>query len=155
MKRYSEVAVRWARRDAPTVPLPAARVTALEYYGAKVMPDYSGWWVYALASRLDMHVFYVGQSDNLISRLRDHSYNPQFRGLLDWRRIYLVPVPHQGRADVVELELIDAYQPEYNKIGRADELREKARDLNRPRIGGWNRGVPRGQASGLDRKQVK
>lgn len=133
--------------DALTMPLPQAapRVTALEYYSARLMPDYSGWWVYALGARTDGHIFYSGQTDNLISRLRDHSY--QHKDLFDPARVYLIPVEHQGRADVVELELIDFYQPERNTVGREADLRGRARRLNKPDVAGWNAGLDRKQAT--------
>ena len=127
--------------EAPTLPLP--RVTALEYHGAQLLPDLAGFWVYALGSRLDRHVFYVGQSENLLSRLRDHSY--QHKDLFDPGQVYLVRVPNQSRADVVELDLINFYQPERNQVGRTADLSQRVRRLNKPDVGGWN---------ALDRKQA-
>jgi hypothetical protein len=120
--------LRRTRRSSPAAE--PRRVTALEYYGAKVMPDYSGWWVYALGAASDGHVFYAGQSNSLLRRLDDH--RREYPELFDWAQVYLIPVTGQAHADRVELELIDYYQPECNVVGRADELAAHLRRENRP-----------------------
>ena len=137
--------LRRARQDAPTVPMAAPRPSALEYYGARMLPDLSGWWVYALGACDDGRIFYVGQSNNLISRLRDWSY--QHKDLYDPAKVYLIPVGNEARACVVELELIDHYQPERNQVGKTDELRAKVYLLSKPAIGGWNARLDRKQAA--------
>jgi hypothetical protein len=109
-------------------------VTALEYFKAALMPDYGGWWVYALgacdADPRPGHVFYAGQSEHLLRRVADHANT--YRQLFDPARVWLVKVRDQARADLVELELIEFYQPEYNAVGRADVLRARLRRQNKP-----------------------
>ena len=103
-------------------------ITALEFRRAAVMPDYSGWWVYCLGRAglpvsTPGFIWYAGQSESLLRRLDDHrrAY-PQLYG---WDRVYLVSVRDEYQACLVELEMIDFYQPEYNTMGRADELRRR------------------------------
>jgi excinuclease UvrABC nuclease subunit len=100
---------------------PPRVVTALEFRQAQLMPDYSGFWCYALGHRVDRHIWYAGQSESLLRRLDDHRRaHPE---MFDQAQIYLIPVRDQAQADLVELELIDYYQPECNRSGRADDLR--------------------------------
>jgi hypothetical protein len=106
-------------------PSPRREVTALEYYGAVRLPDLSGWWVYALGAKADGHIYRAGQSDNLISRLRDHSYT--FKDLWDPEQVWLIRVRDQQQADVREAELIDFYQPETCTAGRRAELEKRMR----------------------------
>jgi hypothetical protein len=120
---------RWSRRTVTADPAPAPRVTALEYYGAVLLRDLSGWWVYALGDIGDGHVFYAGQSENLLSRLRDHAYT--FKAQFDPAQVWLVPCASQADADRKELELIDFYQPEHNSAGRTEVLRQLARGRTR------------------------
>lgn len=119
----------WLRRAQPE---PAARPvpTMLEVYGARLLPDLSGWWVYALADRGDRHVFYVGQSDHLLSRLRDHGYT--FKDQYDPRQVYLIPCLGEPEACIRELALIDWYQPERNTLGTTEKLRARVAGLNKP-----------------------
>jgi hypothetical protein len=119
----------------PRVPAePARQVSALQFLGAVLLPDLSGWWVYALGDVADGHVFYAGQSDHLISRLRDHSYS--YRAQFDPARVYLVRVADQAQADLYELMLIERYAPECNSVGRREELAKRCRAQNKP---GWAR----------------
>lgn len=121
---------RWIRSRRPAPPEPPAGVTALEFLGARRMPDMGGRWVYALCDAADGHVFYAGQTDNFYSRLRDHSYN--FKGQFDPARIYVVPCADQAEADLHELLLIRRYEPERNTVGRRDELEGRLRKANKP-----------------------
>jgi hypothetical protein len=113
----------WRRR--PAEPEAPRRVTALEYYGAKMLPDLSGWWVYALGARTDGHIFRAGQSESLLRRLDD--YQREYPDLYDPRQVYLIPVADQHQADLREAELIDFYQPEKNTAGRRSELERRLR----------------------------
>lgn len=109
-----------ARKQAAQPEQPP-RLSALEYHEAELMPDYSGFWCYALGHRDDGHIFYAGQSESLLRRLDDHRRShPE---MYDMRRIYLIPVRDGAQADLVELQLIDFYQPECNLAGRTDDLR--------------------------------
>jgi hypothetical protein len=117
------------RRPAPE-PEPPRRQTPLEFYGARLLPPLHGWWVYALEDRARPGViFYVGASEKLVSRLRDHSYAYPER--YDPERVWLIPVDGQAQADLVELSLIDHYQPECNTLGRREELQGRLRSRNR------------------------
>jgi hypothetical protein len=119
-------AVMPRRRAQPAEP---REVTALEYYGAVLLRDLAGWWVYALGDVTDRHIFYAGQSANLLSRLRDHSYT--FKTQFDPAQVWLVPCKNQADADRKELELIDYYQPEHNTVGRAQELERLVHGANK------------------------
>jgi hypothetical protein len=134
--------VPWLRRaPAPAVPERPAP-TMLEVYAARLLPDLSGWWVYALGASTDGHVFYVGQTNHLVSRLRDHGYT--YRELYDPRRVYLIPCDGEGDACIRELTLIDYYQPERNTVGTTEVLRRRVAAL----------GKPTGHARALDRSQA-
>lgn len=125
--RYRRIHVR---RQAPA-PAEPRQVTALEYYSARLLPDYTGGWVYALGASTDGRVFYVGQSESVLRRLYDHSLaNPD---LFDWTRVYLIACRDQLQMDARELECIDHYQPERNSAGRTADLRRRvaARVLTR------------------------
>jgi len=137
--RYRRIHIR--KQAAEPAEQPRA-VTALEFRQAQLMPDYTGWWVYALPHRDDGHIFYTGQSESLLRRLDDHRRaHPQ---MFDPKRIYLIPVRDQAQADLVELELIDYYQPECNRSGRADDLRRIAHQRTR---GGRTRAVDASQGT--------
>jgi excinuclease UvrABC nuclease subunit len=116
----------------------------LEVYQARLLPDLSGWWVYALTDRADGHVFYVGQSANLLSRLRDWSY--QFKEQYDPHGIYLVPCIGEPEACIRELALIDFYQPERNILGTTEKLRARVAGLNKPH-GKLSRSLDQSQAA--------
>lgn len=135
----------WLRRaqlvTEPERPAP----TMLEVYQALVLPDLSGWWVYALGAATDRHIFYIGQSDHLLSRLRDHSYN--YPDLWDPRQVFLVPCIGEPEACIRELALIDFYQPERNTLGTTEKLRARVAALNKPR-GKHDRSLDRSQATG-------
>jgi glutathione S-transferase len=139
---------RAGRLDWPDPP-----VTPLELYGARLAPDFSGWWVYALADKpgsawSDGRVWYAGQSDHLWSRLRDHYYKfgARFTAADKW----LVPVAHEAEADLIELVHIHFYQPECNDKGRASDLAAKVRR--------WGRGTKEFDSTvhqrALDRSKV-
>lgn len=96
-------------------------VTALEFHAAALFPDYSGWWVYALGHRDDGHIFRAGQSESLLRRLDD--YRRTYPEAFDLARVWLIKVRDESEADLVELNLINYYQPEYNTAGRAEDLR--------------------------------
>lgn len=133
----------WLRR-APA-PAPERKPpTMLEVYGARLLPDLSGWWVYALADCADRHVFYVGQSDHLVSRLRDHAYT--YRGQYDPRQVYLIPCIGEPEACIRELAMIDFYQPERNTLGTTEKLRARVSGLNKP-AGRLSRSLDRSQAT--------
>lgn len=133
----------------PRVPAEDKPVSALQFLGAVLLPDLSGWWVYALADVRDGRIFYVGQSENLISRLRDHGY--AYAERFDPARVYLVRAADQAQADLYELTLIERYDPECNRLGRREELAARARAQNKP---GWPRrprladSLDSGQATG-------
>lgn len=102
----------WRRRVLPT---PESGQDLLEFLGAtshQLPPP--GFWVYALR-RADGTVFRAGQTDHLISRLRDHVY--AYPQLCTYSLIKARDV-HQ--ADVYEALLIDYYQPSENKAGTAE-----------------------------------
>lgn len=120
----------WHRRRPQPSTAPAVPAGLLQAYGARVSPDFSGWWVYAFADRLPNGeagaVWYVGQSENIWSRWRDHYYRfkARFRDAIK----YVIPVSGKAQADVIELALIDYYQPECNLAGTTADLRRKVRD---------------------------
>jgi hypothetical protein len=121
--------VTWLRRAPKVITELARKVTALEFYEARLMPDYSGWWVYALgdATRGGI-IFYAGQSEHLLRRLDDHRL--KFGERFDYQQVWLIKVRDQRQADLVELTLIDYYQPEANTVGRSEELRKRNRTAN-------------------------
>jgi hypothetical protein len=121
--RYRRIHTRrQAPETAPSVPL---AVTALEFRRAVLMPDYSGPWCYALGHQADGHIWYAGQSESLLRRLDDHRCaHPE---MFDPGQVWLIKVRDLAQADLVELELIDFYQPECNLSGRADDLRRITR----------------------------
>lgn len=131
-------------RRAPRPEPARSAPTMLEVYGARLLPDLSGWWVYALCDLGDGHVFYVGQSDHLLSRLRDHSYT--FKDQFDPRRVYLVACIGEPEACIRELALIDWYQPERNTLATTEVLRKRVAGLNKP--------AGRLSRSSLDQSQV-
>lgn len=123
--------MRLLRRTRGPEPEPARPApTMLEVYGAKMLPDLSGWWVYALGDAADRHIFYVGQSDHLVSRLRDHQYN--YAGQYDPTQVYLIAVIGEPEACIRQLALIDFYQPERNTLGTTDVLRKRVASLDKP-----------------------
>lgn len=107
---------------------PGDPVTPLELYGAVVSPDYSGWWVYAFADP-GGKVWRAGQSNRLYSRWRDHFYTfgTRFTEADKW----LIKVANEAQADLIELVLIDFYQPECNDKGRRADLEAKVRRWGR------------------------
>lgn len=120
--------MRWLRR-AP-VAEPAREVTPLEMYHAKVAPNFGGWFVYAFADPpAPGLVWYAGQTEHLWSRWRDHYYafGDRFTAAVK----YVIPVRDQAQADLIELLLIDFYDPECNTVGRRDELRARMRKANK------------------------
>ena len=122
---------RRAPRPQPAPPAPPPGL--LQAYGAKLAPDFDGWWVYAFADRLPNGevgmVWYVGQTENLWSRWRDHSYRWKERFPLSAK--YAIAVSGREQADVTELALIDYYQPECNLAGTTNDLRLKVSARNR------------------------
>jgi excinuclease UvrABC nuclease subunit len=119
------------RRTPAQVPEPERRPpTMLEVYGARLLPDLSGWWVYALCDKADGHVFYVGISDHLLSRLRDHSYH--YADKFDHARVYLIAADNEATACVRQLALIDYHQPEHNTLGTTEALRRRVMSFDRP-----------------------
>lgn len=129
----------WFRHRTP--PVSPAQGDMLEYLGATKHRLPEGYWVYALCEA-DGTVFRVGQSDHLVSRLRDHIYKfgPRFTFY------YLVRARDEHQADLYEGMLVDFYQPEENKAGTAEveALRRRIRlsaggSGLRPRTEGYNR----------------
>lgn len=103
------------------IPTPEPGQDLLEFLGATSHQLPHGFWVYALREA-DGTVFRAGQTDHLISRLRDHIYAfPQF----SYYSLLRPRDTHQ--ADLYEAMLIDYYQPAENKAGtaRVEELRRK------------------------------
>jgi hypothetical protein len=117
----------------------------LEVYQAQVLPDLSGWWVYALGAAADGHIFWVGISDHLLSRLRDHSYT--FKDLYDPGRVYLIPADSEPQACIRQLTLIDFYQPERNTLGTIEVLRKRVASLDKPAGRLSSRPLDRSQAT--------
>lgn len=113
------------RRSRDAEPEPMRKVSALEFYQAVLMTDFSGWWVYALPDRSTGRIFYAGQTQSLFRRLDDHrrDYPDRF----DWAQIWLIRVDGEREADLVELQLITSYQPECNLAGRTEDLRRRTR----------------------------
>jgi hypothetical protein len=106
-------------------------VTPLEVYGAALMQDYSGWWVYVLVDPRDGRAFYAGQSEHLYRRLDDHRL--RFGERFSWQHIWLVKVANEAEADLIELVMIHFYQPECNDKGRRADLEAK--------VHRWGRGT--------------
>lgn len=114
-------------RRTPPSPAPAPEQDALAFYSAETFYIPQGWWVYVLRELPapgESGVFYVGQSDHLLSRLGR------------WTEVYperLVAISQikcrdQYQADVIEQALIDFYQPIMNTTGTAAaEARRAAR----------------------------
>jgi hypothetical protein len=137
--------VPWSRRAPVPAPEPERPApTMLEVYAARLLPDLSGWWVYALGDRADGHVFYAGQSDHLVSRLRDHQY--KYPGQYDPRRVYLIAVEHEPQACIRQLALIDFYQPERNTLATTEILRKRVASFDKP-AGRLSRSLDRSQAT--------
>lgn len=111
---------RTARQPELRVP---PEITALQFAGARLLPDLSGFWVYALGAAGDGRIWYAGQSESLLRRLDDHRRD--YPDLFDWARVWLKPVRDCYQADLYELLLIDFYQPEKNTIGKTAELRKR------------------------------
>lgn len=105
--------------------------TPLELYGAQVLPDLSGMWVYAFQDP-GARVWYAGQTDRMWSRFRDHfyDYGERFTRAAKW----VIPVPNVAEADLLELVLIHFYDPECNTKGRRADLEKK--------VHAWGRGDP-------------
>lgn len=131
--------MRLFRRHTP--PAEPSQGDLLEYLGATVHQLPHGYWVYAL-HEADGTVFRVGQSDHLISRLRDHIYKfgPRFSYYC------LLRVRDEHQADLYEGMLVDFYQPAENKAGTAEveALRRRIRlsaggSGLRPRTEGYHR----------------
>jgi len=110
--------------------VPDPEVTPLELYGARLAPDLSGWWVYALADP-GGKVWRAGQSERVWSRWRDYFYTYGARFTAADK--YLIPVANEAEADLIELVLIHFYQPECNDKGRQADLEAKVR--------AWGRGT--------------
>jgi hypothetical protein len=132
--------LRRAPRPEPARPAP----TMLEVYGARLLPDLSGWWVYALCDIGDGHVFYAGMSDHLLSRLRDHGYT--FKDQYDPANVRLIPVENEPTACIRQLALIDFYQPERNTLATVEALRRRVALLDKPH-GRRERPLDRSQAT--------
>jgi excinuclease UvrABC nuclease subunit len=116
----------------------------LEVYGAKMLPDLSGWWVYALGASTDGHVWYAGISESLKRRLDAHEHaHPE---LWDPRQVYLIPAENELQACIKQLTLIDFYQPEHNTLGTTEMLRRRVALLDKP-AGRISRSLDRSQAT--------
>jgi hypothetical protein len=118
--------LRRTRAAEPERPVPSL----LEVYGARLLPDLSGWWVYALGAGTDGHVFYVGISESLKRRLDAHEHT--YPHLWDPRRVYLIPADNELSACIRQLALIDFYQPECNTLGATEALRRRVAALDKP-----------------------
>jgi hypothetical protein len=139
-----EVPVPWFRRArgpaAPERPAP----TMLEVYQAQVLPDLSGWWVYALGASTDGHIWYVGMSESLMRRVDAHAHaHPE---LWDPRRVYVIPCIGEPEASIRQLALIDYYQPERNTLATTQMLRKRVASLDKP-AGRLSRSLDRSQAN--------
>lgn len=132
--------LRRARVTEPSRPAP----TLLEAYGARLLPDLSGWWVYALCDVADGHVFYVGQSESLKRRLdaHEHAYPEQY----DPRNVRVIPVENEPVACIRQLALIEFYQPERNTLATTEALRKRVASFDRPH-GRRDRALDRSQAT--------
>ena len=133
----------WLRRaPAPEPERPAP--TMLEVYGARLLPDLSGWWVYALGASTDGHIWYVGISESLKRRLDGHEHaHPD---LWDPRQVYLIPAAHEPQACIRQLTLIDFYQPEHNTLATVEVLRKRVASFDKP-AGRLSRPLDRSQAT--------
>jgi predicted GIY-YIG superfamily endonuclease len=135
--------VPWPRR-APAPPPSRPAPTMLEVYGARLLPDLSGWWVYALGASTDGRVWYVGITSSLKRRLDEHEHaHPD---LWDPRLVYLVPADSEPQACIRQLTLIDYYQPERNTLGTTEVLRKRVASLDKPK-GTWSKSLDRSQAT--------
>ena len=92
-----------------------ATADLLMHLGATVHPLPEGWWVYALHEP-NGTIFRAGQSNSLLSRLRDHKYAYGAR----FHHYSLLKVRDQHQADLYEGMVIDWYQPAENKAGSAE-----------------------------------
>lgn len=106
--------MKFRRRRPPETP---AAGNLLDFYGATQHALPRGWWVYAL-HQADGTVFRVGQTESLISRLRDHIYT--FGPRLYFYSLVSCRDAHQ--ADARELALIDWYEEQgiVNLAGTAE-----------------------------------
>lgn len=115
----------WRRNPEPVpVPQPPAPETVvpekiardpLEFLGAEFHGLPQGCWVYNL-HQADGTIFYIGQSENLISRLRDHIYKYGKR----LHHYSTISCRDEYQMDLIELFLIDWYQPAENKSGTTE-----------------------------------
>lgn len=128
-KNLREVPVSWLRR-AQTEPTARPAPSMLEVYRARLLPDLSGWWVYALAARTDGRVFYVGMTESLKRRLDAHEH--AWPELWDPRQVYLIAADNELSACIRQLNLIDFYQPEHNTLGTTELLRKRVAALDKP-----------------------
>jgi hypothetical protein len=112
------------------VPQVPRDVTALEFLHAQVLPDLSGWWVYALEKDHPVRVAYAGQSAHGLRRLADqvaaHGGLAGDGGTIT--RIWLIPCDDQAQADLFELMLIRFYDPPEQAAGRREDLERQARN---------------------------
>jgi hypothetical protein len=140
-RRVMTVLSRFRRaREQP----PAAAPTMLEVYGARKLPDLSGFWVYALGASTDGHIWYVGLSESLKRRLDEHEHvHPD---LWDPRQVYLIPADSEPQACIRQLTLIDFYQPEHNTLGTTEFLRKRVASLDKP-AGKLSRSLDSGKAA--------
>jgi hypothetical protein len=125
---------RGPRRPAPPAPSSAAQPGGLlQAYGARLAPDFDGHWVYAFADRAADGaagpVWYVGQTGSLWSRWRDHYYRWKARFTRAYK--YVIPVRGEAEASIVELALINFYQPECNAAGTTADLARKVASYNK------------------------
>jgi hypothetical protein len=98
-----------------TIPAEESGQDMLAFLGATVHPLPQGFYVYAL-HELNGTVFRVGQSDHLLSRLRDHHYTYGER----FHHYSLLHARDEHQADLFEAMLVDYYQPLENKAGTAE-----------------------------------
>lgn len=132
--------LRRARTPEPERPAP----TMLEVYGAKMLPDLSGWWVYALGASTDGRIWYVGMSESLMRRVDAHAHTHP--DLWDPRQVYLIPCIGEPEACIRQLALIDFYQPEHNTLGTTEVLRKRVASFDKP-AGRLSRSLDRSQAT--------
>jgi len=107
-----------------------------ELFGAhplQGLPHPGEWWVYLLL-RTDRFCVYVGQSDNLVLRMRDHRYDLRTHYGAEAADMLLIGCRDDYQATVRELLLIDELQPPYNSIGIAARRRQ-VRSMTSP--GKW------------------
>jgi hypothetical protein len=136
--------VPWSRRARGPAEPERPAPTMLEVYGARLLPDLSGWWVYALGASTDGHVWYVGISESLMRRVDAHAHaHPD---LWDPRQVYLIPADNEPQACIRQLTLIDFYQPEHNTLATVEVLRKRVASLDKPQ-GKWSKSLDRSQAT--------